>query len=155
VRMERVKELVAQTDLSLTAIAHRTGYAHVEYLSVVFKRETGLPPSAYRDHVRARGGGRVRRRGGARWGEQGGAPGRGAGPRGGAGGGYRAGGARSGVSAPESDCPVPSLGDVGARSTCPGNPKTGEPSAGTGRRPYLSSPLHLTTPQRRPPAGDQ
>jgi LacI family transcriptional regulator len=56
VRMERVKELLAETDLSLTAIAHRTGFTHVEYLSVAFKRETGLPPSAYRDHVRARGG---------------------------------------------------------------------------------------------------
>jgi LacI family transcriptional regulator len=56
VRIERAKELLAETDLSLAAIARRTGYAHVEYLSVVFKRETGLSPSAYREHARAHGG---------------------------------------------------------------------------------------------------
>jgi LacI family transcriptional regulator len=54
-RIERVKELLAETDLSLTAIAHRTGYAHVEYLSVAFKRETGVPPSVYRAQVRQPG----------------------------------------------------------------------------------------------------
>jgi LacI family transcriptional regulator len=47
-RLERVKELLTETDLSLTAIAHRTGYKHVEYLSVVFKRETGQSPGEYR-----------------------------------------------------------------------------------------------------------
>ncbi len=47
-RLERVKELLTQTDLSLAAIAHRTGYKHVEYLSVVFKRETGQSPGEYR-----------------------------------------------------------------------------------------------------------
>jgi LacI family transcriptional regulator len=47
-RLERVKELPTETDLSLTAIAHRTGYKHVEYLSVVFKRETGQSPGEYR-----------------------------------------------------------------------------------------------------------
>jgi LacI family transcriptional regulator len=56
VQIERVKELLAETDLSLTAIAHRAGYKHVEYMSVVFKRETGLPPSLYRDRVRKTGG---------------------------------------------------------------------------------------------------
>jgi LacI family transcriptional regulator len=58
VRIDRVKELLTETDLSLTAIAHRTGYDHVEYLSVVFKRETGLPPSVYRENSRARRGDR-------------------------------------------------------------------------------------------------
>lgn len=48
VQVERVKELLAETDLTLSAIAHRAGYKHVEYMSVVFKRETGLPPSRYR-----------------------------------------------------------------------------------------------------------
>jgi LacI family transcriptional regulator len=48
VQIERVKELLSETDLSLTAIAHRTGYKHVEYLSVVFKRETALTPNQYR-----------------------------------------------------------------------------------------------------------
>jgi LacI family transcriptional regulator len=52
VQVERVKELLAETDLSLAAVAHRAGYKHVEYMSVVFKRETGLPPSEYRRQVR-------------------------------------------------------------------------------------------------------
>jgi LacI family transcriptional regulator len=48
VQIERVKELLAETNLSLSAIAHRAGYRHVEYMSVAFKRETGQPPSVYR-----------------------------------------------------------------------------------------------------------
>jgi LacI family transcriptional regulator len=51
-RLERVKELLTETDLSLAAIAHRTGYKHVEYMSVVFKREIGLPPGEYRTRYR-------------------------------------------------------------------------------------------------------
>ena len=52
VQVERVKELLTETDLPLSVIAHRAGYKHVEYMSVVFKRETGLPPSQYRAGVR-------------------------------------------------------------------------------------------------------
>lgn len=48
VQMNRAKELLASTDLSLEAIAERTGFIHTEYLSVAFKREVGLPPSNYR-----------------------------------------------------------------------------------------------------------
>lgn len=48
VQLERVKRLLVETDLPLAQIAERAGFAHVEYLSVVFKRETGIPPSAYR-----------------------------------------------------------------------------------------------------------
>jgi LacI family transcriptional regulator len=48
IQVERVKELLTETDLSLSAIAHRAGYRHVEYMSVAFKRETGQPPSTYR-----------------------------------------------------------------------------------------------------------
>lgn len=48
VQLDRVKELLTQTDLSLEEIAERAGFSHVEYLSVAFKRETGLPPSHYR-----------------------------------------------------------------------------------------------------------
>jgi LacI family transcriptional regulator len=48
VQVERVKELLAETSLSLGAIAHRSGYRHVEYMSVAFKRETGQAPSQYR-----------------------------------------------------------------------------------------------------------
>lgn len=53
VRIDRVRQLLAETDLPLAAIAHRTGYRHVEYLSVAFKRETHQSPKAYR--ARSRG----------------------------------------------------------------------------------------------------
>lgn len=36
------------TDLPLSEIAERAGFAHVEYLSVVFKKQFGVPPSRYR-----------------------------------------------------------------------------------------------------------
>jgi LacI family transcriptional regulator len=48
VRIGRVKELLLQTDCSLDEIAARTGFPHTEYLSVAFKRETGLTPRAFR-----------------------------------------------------------------------------------------------------------
>ena len=44
----RVKMLLTETDLSLAQIAEKAGFEHVEYLSVVFKKEIGLPPSQYR-----------------------------------------------------------------------------------------------------------
>ena len=49
VRLDRVKQLLAETDLPLYLIADRTGFEHVEYLSVVFKRETGRTTSAFRE----------------------------------------------------------------------------------------------------------
>jgi LacI family transcriptional regulator len=52
VRLARVKQLLGETDLPLYLIAERTGFEHVEYLSVVFKRETALTPSAFRDAAR-------------------------------------------------------------------------------------------------------
>jgi LacI family transcriptional regulator len=52
VRLNRVKQLLIETDLSLYLIAERAGFEHVEYLSVVFKRETGRTPSAFRDGAR-------------------------------------------------------------------------------------------------------
>ena len=48
VQLDRVKTLLSQTDLSLADIAERTGFEHVEYLSVVFKKKVGVPPSQYR-----------------------------------------------------------------------------------------------------------
>jgi len=55
VQIQRVKELLAGTDLSLAEIAGRTGFKHVEYLTVVFKRETGQPPSVYRQERNPQG----------------------------------------------------------------------------------------------------
>jgi LacI family transcriptional regulator len=48
VQLERVKQLLTQTELSIDEIAERCGFAHVEYLSVAFKRELGIPPSKFR-----------------------------------------------------------------------------------------------------------
>jgi LacI family transcriptional regulator len=52
VRISRVKELLAESDLSLADIAARTGFKHVEYLSTTFKQKVGLPPSRYREQNR-------------------------------------------------------------------------------------------------------
>ncbi len=48
VRMGRVKQLLAETDLSLAAVADRAGFAHVEYLSAAFRKATGSTPGTYR-----------------------------------------------------------------------------------------------------------
>ncbi|HEY1108186.1 MAG TPA: DNA-binding transcriptional regulator [Opitutaceae bacterium] len=51
VRLARVRQLLGETDLPLYLIAERTGFEHVEYLSVVFKRETGQTPSDFRQET--------------------------------------------------------------------------------------------------------
>jgi LacI family transcriptional regulator len=48
VRLDRVKQLLHGTRLSLAEIAGRTGFNHVEYLTVVFRNKVGLPPGKYR-----------------------------------------------------------------------------------------------------------
>lgn len=48
VRFARVRELLTTTELPLSTIAERTGFEHVEYLSVAFKRRFGQTPSAFR-----------------------------------------------------------------------------------------------------------
>jgi LacI family transcriptional regulator len=53
VQLARIKELLAETDLPLKSIASMTGFEHIEYLSVVFKRMTGESPGRYRKHTRA------------------------------------------------------------------------------------------------------
>ncbi len=52
VQLHRVKQLLTETDLTLEAIAERTGFNHREYLSVVFRREISTPPSRYREQNR-------------------------------------------------------------------------------------------------------
>lgn len=47
-RVERVKELIAYEELTLTEIAYRMGYSSVAYLSSQFKRVTGMSPSQFR-----------------------------------------------------------------------------------------------------------
>jgi LacI family transcriptional regulator len=48
VRIEHVKTLLATTGLPIGAIAERGGFEHAEYLSVAFRRETGMTPTKYR-----------------------------------------------------------------------------------------------------------
>lgn len=54
VQIKRVKQLLGETDLTLRAIADLSGFEHVEYLSVVFKRIAGISPGRYRQNFRVR-----------------------------------------------------------------------------------------------------
>ncbi|EMI56413.1 XylR family transcriptional regulator [Rhodopirellula sallentina] len=48
VRMNRIKELLKETDLSIGEIADRMGFEYVEYMAAAFKRETGQTPTEFR-----------------------------------------------------------------------------------------------------------
>jgi len=50
VQIKRCKELLRDTELPLRTIARLAGFKHTEYMSVVFKRETGQSPGRYRSH---------------------------------------------------------------------------------------------------------
>jgi LacI family transcriptional regulator len=54
VRTNAVRELLLETEMSLSEISEALGIEHPEYLSVFFKKETGLTPREYRDRVRGR-----------------------------------------------------------------------------------------------------
>jgi LacI family transcriptional regulator len=53
VQIKRCKELLRATPLSLEKIARLTGFNHPEYMSVVFKRETGQTPGQFRSEMSA------------------------------------------------------------------------------------------------------
>lgn len=64
-RLERAKELLANSAMSLDGIAQQVGYRHQSTFSTAFRRETGMPPSAWRKaHIEAApyGGATVRER---------------------------------------------------------------------------------------------
>ncbi len=48
VRLDRAKLLLAETALPLDRVAELAGFSHAEYLSAVFHRKIGMPPSRYR-----------------------------------------------------------------------------------------------------------
>ncbi len=48
VQVERIKQLLVETDFPLKKIAELAGFEHVEYMSVVFKRITAITPGEYR-----------------------------------------------------------------------------------------------------------
>jgi len=52
VRLNRAKQLLAQTDFSLAMVAEKVGFEHTEYLSVIFKKKTGLTPGQFRTQSR-------------------------------------------------------------------------------------------------------
>jgi LacI family transcriptional regulator len=47
-RLRRVEQLLRETDLSLEAIAVKTGFEHPEYLNVAFRKYFKVPPGRYR-----------------------------------------------------------------------------------------------------------
>jgi LacI family transcriptional regulator len=53
VRLNHVKNLLTTTDLTLSAIAERSGFEHSEYMSFAFKRNTGISPGAFRTKNKA------------------------------------------------------------------------------------------------------
>ena len=48
VRLNRVKQLLTETDFPLSLIAEKVGMEHVEHLSRIFKNRTGMAPSEFR-----------------------------------------------------------------------------------------------------------
>lgn len=53
-QVARIRQLLIETDLPLKKIAELTGFEHVEYLSVVFKRLIGSAPGEYRKRTQPR-----------------------------------------------------------------------------------------------------
>jgi LacI family transcriptional regulator len=49
VKIKFVKRLLLETELPLAIIAERAGFKHTEYMSVVFKRVTGIRPGQFRE----------------------------------------------------------------------------------------------------------
>jgi LacI family transcriptional regulator len=47
-RLDRVKQLLAETEIPLKLIALKTGFTHPEYMNVIFKERTGQTPGQYR-----------------------------------------------------------------------------------------------------------
>lgn len=54
VHLERAKSLLAGTDLAMSAIAESAGFLDGRHLSIIFRQETGLTPTAYRTQFRGR-----------------------------------------------------------------------------------------------------
>ena len=48
IRLNRAKELLAETDLTIAIVARRVGYADPAYFTRLFTRRAGLPPSEFR-----------------------------------------------------------------------------------------------------------
>jgi LacI family transcriptional regulator len=53
VQVAKIRQLLFETDFPLKKIAELTGFEHVEYMCVVYKRLTGEAPGAYRKRLTA------------------------------------------------------------------------------------------------------
>jgi AraC-like DNA-binding protein len=53
-KVDHAKELMAQTDLTLTEIAHRLHYSSVAHLSGQFKKTTGITPTTFQNIMKRR-----------------------------------------------------------------------------------------------------
>lgn len=51
VRIDHAKELLGNPDLSIADIADRVGYGDVKYFAQVFKKATGITPTAFRNQI--------------------------------------------------------------------------------------------------------
>ncbi len=51
-RLDRIKQLLAETEMPLKQIAIKVGFEHPEYLNVIFKERTGQTPGQYRAALR-------------------------------------------------------------------------------------------------------
>jgi LacI family transcriptional regulator len=51
IRLNRVKQLLVETDWALERIADMTGFGHAEYMMVLFKRVTGKTPTHWRQEA--------------------------------------------------------------------------------------------------------
>jgi LacI family transcriptional regulator len=47
-RFGHVERLLAQTDLTLDAIAERAGFKHPQYMAEAFRKRSGVTPGEYR-----------------------------------------------------------------------------------------------------------
>ena len=54
VQVAKIRQLLIETTFPMKKIAELTGFEHVEYMCVVFKRLTGSSPGAYRKRMQAR-----------------------------------------------------------------------------------------------------
>jgi len=53
-QLERIKQMLTETDLKLDGIAHRSGFHYIGYMCTFFKKRIGMTPGEYRA-VHARG----------------------------------------------------------------------------------------------------
>jgi LacI family transcriptional regulator len=52
VHMERAQDLLTRSSLAIAKVAERSGFTDGKHLATVFRQETGLTPTAYREHLR-------------------------------------------------------------------------------------------------------